>query len=44
MSTTFYIATAWIVTFGALALYAFWVIRKGRELSSRVPEEHRRWM
>lgn len=44
MSTTFYIATAWIVTFGTVALYALWVIRKGRELSSRVPEEQRRWM
>lgn len=44
MSTTFYIATAWIVTLGAVALYALWVIRRGRELSEKVPEEQRRWM
>jgi len=44
MSTNFYIAVAWIVTFVSLALYSLWVIRRGRELSRRVPEEQRRWM
>lgn len=44
MSTTAYIATAWIVTFAVIALYAAWLLRRGRELSQRVPEERRRWM
>lgn len=44
MSTTFYISVAWAVTLGVPALYALWLIRRGRELSSRVPEEQRRWM
>lgn len=44
MSTDFYIGTAWVVTLGVPALYALWLLRKGRELSSRVPEEQRRWM
>ncbi|MEZ5350354.1 MAG: hypothetical protein R2714_14300 [Microthrixaceae bacterium] len=42
--TTFYIATAWIVTIGAVALYAVWLMRRGRTLSEQVPEEQRRWM
>ena len=42
--TTFYIATAWIVTIGAVALYAVWLMRRGRTLAEQVPEEQRRWM
>ena len=42
--TTFHIATAWIVTIGAVALYAVWLMRRGRTLSEQVPEEQRRWM
>ena len=44
MSTTGYIATAWIVTMVVLAAYSWWIIRRGRELSKRVPEDERRWM
>lgn len=44
MSTTFYIVTAWIVTFAVVGLYAGWIVRRGRELSREVPEEQRRWM
>ncbi len=44
MSVTFYIITAWVVTIGAIALYALWLVRRGRELSAQVPEESRRWM
>jgi hypothetical protein len=44
MSTGGYIALAWIVTMVVVAAYSYWVIRRGRELSSRVPEEDRRWM
>lgn len=44
MSTNTYIAIAWVVTFAVIALYAAWIVRRGRELSRRVPEEDRRWM
>jgi heme exporter protein CcmD len=44
MSTNAYIAIAWAVTFAVIALYAAWIVRRGRELSRRVPEEDRRWM
>lgn len=43
-TTTTYIAAAWIVTFVAVATYSVWVIRRGRDLSEKVPEEDRRWM
>lgn len=44
MSTNGYIAVAWLVTFLTIAVYALWVLRRGRELSRRVPEDERRWM
>jgi hypothetical protein len=44
MSTNAYIAAAWIGTFGAVGLYAWNLIRRGRKLSEVVPEEDRRWM
>ncbi|MFV0316766.1 MAG: hypothetical protein ACK5O2_07350 [Microthrixaceae bacterium] len=42
--TNFYIAMAWIVTIGAVALYAIWLVLRGRALSREVPPEDRRWM
>lgn len=44
LTTTGYIALAWVVTFGVVALYAAWILHRGRELSRRVPEDERRWM
>jgi heme exporter protein CcmD len=44
MSTTAYIVTAWVVTFGAVGGYAAAVIRRGRRLSRDVAPERRRWM
>jgi heme exporter protein CcmD len=44
VSTAGYIALAWIVTFVVVGAYAAWVLRRGRELSRRVPEDERRWM
>jgi len=44
VSNTVYIALAWIVTFGAVAAYALWLVRRGRALSREVPAEQRRWM
>jgi hypothetical protein len=39
-----YIIGAWGVTFGAVAVYAAAVIRRGRRLSKVVPADRRRWM
>ena len=44
MSTTAYIVTAWVVSFGAVGGYAVAIIRRGRRLSREVPPERRRWM
>ena len=44
MSNTVYIALAWIATFGVLAGYSIWVLRRGRVLSRQVPADQRRWM
>ena len=44
MSTTGYIATAWIGTFVAVGAYAAWIIRRGRQAAELVPEEDQRWM
>ena len=44
MSDWGYILTGWIATFGAVGIYAFSVIRRGKKLSKVVPPEQRRWM
>jgi O-antigen/teichoic acid export membrane protein len=44
MSTTAYIAAAWIGTFVAVGVYTLAVVRRGRRLSKTVPPEQRRWM
>ncbi len=44
MNEAAYIAAAWIGTFGAVAAYAAWIIRRGRQASELVDEQDRRWM
>jgi len=44
VSTTGYIAAAWVGTFAAVGAYAVWILRRGRRASELVPEEERRWM
>lgn len=44
MSTTGYIITSWVVTFGVVAGYAAALVRRGRNLSRQVPSDRRRWM
>lgn len=39
-----YVGVTWVATFGVIGGYAVAVIRRGRELSKRVPEDRRRWM
>ncbi|NLA36200.1 MAG: hypothetical protein GX868_11040 [Actinobacteria bacterium] len=38
------VAISWGLTAGVLGGFSAYVLRKGRELSKRVPEDRRRWM
>lgn len=42
--TNFYIAAAWLATFGIVGAYAVSVIIRGRRLAAIVPADRRRWM
>lgn len=44
MSTTGYIITSYVLTFGIGGGYALSVLRRGRRLSREVSPERRRWM
>jgi len=44
MSDWGYVIAGWVLVFGGLAVYAAWVIVRGRNLSRQVPPEERRWM
>lgn len=39
-----YVLGAWGLVLGTGALYAAYLMRRGRKLASRVPAERRRWM
>lgn len=39
-----YILSAWTVSLGAVGLYAWHLLRRGRALSRQVPAAQRRWM
>ena len=39
-----YVGVAWGVTAAVIGTYTVAVMRRGRELAKRVPEERRRWM
>ncbi|MFN8039939.1 MAG: hypothetical protein U0Q07_12085 [Acidimicrobiales bacterium] len=41
---TLYIVAGWLVTFGAVGVYAAALVARGRRLSRQVPPEDRRWM
>lgn len=38
-----YVLAGWAVTVGVFAGFAFWTVRRGRNLSQVVPPEERRW-
>ena len=38
-----YVVAGWAGTLGALGLYGFSVVRRGRRLSRFVPPDERRW-
>lgn len=39
-----YVVVGYLLTFVGVGGYAAWVLVRGRRLSTRVPEERRRWM
>ena len=39
-----YVVAGYVITFLGLGAYAAWILIRGRRLSAKVPEEHRRWM
>ena len=39
-----YVAAGYVLVLGGIAVYAFMVVRKARQLSRQVKPEDRRWM
>ena len=39
-----YLVAGWGIVVGVLGVYAVRLVRRGRALSGRVPEAHRRWL
>ena len=39
-----YVAAGYVIVFVTVALYAAWVVVRGRRLSRRVDPEDRRWL
>ncbi len=39
-----YLIAGWGITLVTLGTYALRVVRRGRNLSTRVPDAHRRWL
>ncbi len=39
-----YLIAGWGISLGAIALYATSLMRRGKQLSARVPAERRRWI
>ncbi len=44
MSYIGYVLAGWLSTFLAFATYIFFVLRRGRSYSAKVPEARRRWI
>lgn len=44
MSYVGYLIAGWSLTFVTFIVYTYFVLRKGRILSSKVPEARRRWI
>lgn len=39
-----YLISGWGVVLGAVAIYGFSILRRGKALTARVPVDRRRWM
>jgi hypothetical protein len=44
MSDVGYVAVCYVTVIGAVAGYAWWMLRRGRRLSREIPPEDRRWL
>jgi len=44
MSQAGYVAVGYVAVFGSISGYAWWMLRRGRRLSRKVPPEARRWL
>lgn len=38
-----FILTCYVVSFGAVAVLARWMLRRGRELAAQIPDEDKPW-
>lgn len=39
-----YLIAGWGIGLGSIAIYAFSLMRRGRALAARVPDDRRRWI
>jgi heme exporter protein CcmD len=39
-----YIYASYAITFGSIGLFAWWVLRRGRALAHRLPDEDKPWI
>ena len=39
-----FILASWAITLGSIGVLAFMTLRRARELSSRIPDEHKPWV
>ena len=44
MEVAGFILTCYALTFGAIAAYAAWVIRRGKRTTSQLPDEVKPWL
>ena len=44
MTDATFVFAGWIISAVVIALYTLWVLKRGRDLSRRVPPTERRWM
>lgn len=38
-----FVITSYVLTFGGMGLFAAWILRRGRSLSSQLPDEDKPW-
>lgn len=44
MTHVSFLIAGWGISFGVMAVYALSVVRRGRAVAQRVPQDRRRWM
>lgn len=38
-----FVIASYVLTFGGMALFAAWIVRRGRSLAARLPDEDKPW-